>query len=298
MHITESELNLMGRQVSRDYLTKDASMNVSIYKLAKAQKLNSSQVARVAEAANLATNEALWSRSKKGEYVFDLADQEKIAEMINKGSGLSAPVLKAEDLPVDNIKDMLPELPKYKSEKLSQYMFKAAELERIEEEREQVSQSQIHKMITKLSAAKEQIEGALDAESVKINNAQLHLNEYCKQAALLGEDVGAIYLAGVAAFPDRKQDVAAIFKTATKYASDNGADLSYMGRTFTESNMGEVINNGSVNRKHPVVRHYKTILEGTDIYTLEGAKRAHSLIKGELEVLKRNLIRPIPYMGG
>lgn len=75
---TPEELLLLGRQVSRDFISKGKDMNESIEKVANALGLNEQEVKRVAEQANVDTYLNMVNKSSDRYVEFPLADPTKI----------------------------------------------------------------------------------------------------------------------------------------------------------------------------------------------------------------------------
>ena len=125
MNRSEIELITMGKQASAEYVYNKVPMNDTILKMTKEANLNPHQVARVCEAANVNTYDTLWNMTKSADFVFDMADQEKIAEMMNE---VSVPDFNETSVSVDTLSDLLPAISEVESDKTAE---KTANFEKI-----------------------------------------------------------------------------------------------------------------------------------------------------------------------
>ncbi len=76
-----NQLDYLGKEASRDYLTRAIPLNESITKIAEHNALNREQINRVVESANTSTYLALFKTAEDKYIEFPVADSEKIAEM-------------------------------------------------------------------------------------------------------------------------------------------------------------------------------------------------------------------------
>ena len=85
--VASDRLDLLAKTAARRYLHEAIPLNVSIKKMAAENDLNSNQIERVCEIANLATHQGLWAKTAQKESVaFDLADAKTIVRVSGNGT--------------------------------------------------------------------------------------------------------------------------------------------------------------------------------------------------------------------
>lgn len=78
--VAGDRLEIFAKTAAQEFLNRGVPLNESISKAAQANDLNRNQIERLCEMANLATHQALWSKTaQKANVAFPLADPKKIA---------------------------------------------------------------------------------------------------------------------------------------------------------------------------------------------------------------------------
>ena len=175
-------------------------MNEHIAKVAEAKKLNPHQVARVCEAANLGTYHAMWDKVGSGDFTFDLADQDKVAEKL---ASPSSPMLDEYSSDPCCLKDLLPtdeEVSKIKKDSDKDTEKKAAAFEKtaaaVNAEAD-VPLPTLMKLAAKMKYYIKEIESAQFESDVMRKEAVLKLRDALKTAALKDENIAKAYAAAL-----------------------------------------------------------------------------------------------------
>ena len=83
--VSSERLESLARTAARHFLGEGEPLNKSISKFAQENDLNPHQIARVCEMANIATHQALWSKTAQKEAIaFDLANAKTIIRIVKK----------------------------------------------------------------------------------------------------------------------------------------------------------------------------------------------------------------------
>lgn len=260
MNRTEIELKMMGKSASAKYLKDNVDMNSTIVTMAKEASLNPHQVARVCEAANVTTYDELWAKHGSGEFTFNLADQEKIAEAMNSAPSL---VLQELDSPISSIKELLPPIPEVETitgEATKEAFNKlAGEFVSLTK----VTATELRKTINKLSHYKAMLDTAHQEAVATARGAEMELVDMLKTAHLLGDNIAGVYVAARASYPDKAEAVQAIFKKVATELSAKGISIKEAGKKYTEDALGNS-SEAVVNKKHPILKHLDTVMRNDE----------------------------------
>jgi hypothetical protein len=259
MNRSEMELKLMGKTASAKYLDESASMNDTIAGMAKESKLNPHQVARICEAANISTYDTLWEKKGNGDFVFDMADQEKIAETINSTPSL---ILQEADSSIESIKDLLPPVDRVENSSDAEKSAKLASFEAyVNGDVEKVSRKHIEKMIAKLGQLRYNLDMGIQESRINAANATMTLTEMMKTSALRGENIAGVYLAARAMYPEAtdQEKIATLFSTIERSLAVNNISIKEAAKKYTEDALGN-ISEAVVNKKHPIMKHLDTVM--------------------------------------
>jgi hypothetical protein len=291
MQISELELKMMAKNVSQDYLEKQASMNDTIMKLANSKGLNPHQVARICENANLNTYNAMWDKTGSGDFTFDCADQEKIAADM---SSSYSPVLSEYTAHGDDIKSLLPTSEEISRTPRDADQFGKTAAAKFEQTIEEVNRDQgpskvkLRKLAGKLGYYVSEIDSALFETNVMRKEAAINLRNSLKVAALRGENIAKVHGAALIAFDGKVAEIRGIFAEALVGLDKHGIDFKKHAKTYTEDaqgNKSEELN--AVNKNHPILKHISTILDADELTPrLENSKQ---YIVKKIEVLSSRI---------
>jgi hypothetical protein len=85
--VASDRLDLLAKTAARRFIQENVPLNDSIKKIATENDLNPNQIERVCEIANIATHQALWSKTAQKESVaFDLADAKTVIRVTGNGT--------------------------------------------------------------------------------------------------------------------------------------------------------------------------------------------------------------------
>lgn len=83
--VASDRLELLAKTAAKRYLEEQAPLTDSIRKIAEENDLNSNQIERICEMANMATHRALWSKTAQKESIaFPLADAKTVVRVVKK----------------------------------------------------------------------------------------------------------------------------------------------------------------------------------------------------------------------
>lgn len=291
MNRTEIELKMMGKSASAKYLKDNVDMNSTIVTMAKEASLNPHQVARVCEAANVTTYDELWAKHGSGEFTFNLADQEKIAEELNSSPSL---VLQELDSPISSIKELLPPIPEVETitgEATKEAFNKlAGEFVSLTK----VTATELRKTINKLSHYKNMLDTAHQEAIATARGAEMELVSSMKTAHLLGDNIAGVYVAARVAFPDKADAVQTIFTKVATELSAKGISIKEAGKKYTEDALGNS-SEAVVNKKHPILKHLDTVIRHED--DASKIEKARDYVVSKIEFLTDALLTR-KYEGG
>lgn len=285
MKISELEMKMIAKEASSNYLNDGASLNDQIVKLAKERDLNPHQVARICEQANLNTYHTLWDKTGSGDFVFDLADQEKIADAL---SASVSPLMDEFTADVGSIKDLIPQDPiiakdaPTKAEKSAAFS-KLAAAAQIHMSKEQ-EMAKLIKLASRLKYYMSEIDGAIFEAKVMAKEAEAKMHEMCKIAALRDQNLAEIYTAVIRTRPEKLAQAKPIFERIFESLKKNGIDFSKHAAVFSESSRGEKHENMPVvNKNHALLKHLDTVLDLEDQLCKSDSMR--DFVVRKLEVL-------------
>jgi len=90
--VASEKLDLLAKTAARRYLHERLPLNDTIRKMASENDLNSAQIERVCEMANIATHQGLWAKTAQKESIaFDLADSKMIVRVVGNGTNGAPP---------------------------------------------------------------------------------------------------------------------------------------------------------------------------------------------------------------
>lgn len=286
MNRSELELKTMGKIASAKYLSDGIPMNTTIREMIKESSLNPHQVARICEAANINTYDSLWNEKQAGDFTFDHADQEKIAEDLTTYGSL--PVTET-DADVSLIKDLLPPVEDVETEESLEKdagIAKVASI--IDNQLEAIGEGKLRKLRGKLAFYKNELDAALFEAEVAQKEAELTTIECLKTAALRGESVVPVYIAARATFPDKENEIKAFFEKAASELSRYGISFKEAARKYTEDARGNTAK-AVVNKKHPILKHLDTVINSkSDI--IGPCEKARDYVVSKIEVLDDALL--------
>lgn len=296
MNRSEIELTTMGKQASAEYVYNKVPMNDTILKMTKEANLNPHQVARVCEAANVNTYDTLWNMTKSADFVFDMADQEKIAKMMNEAS---APDFNENNVSVDTFSDLLPDISEVESNKTAE---KTAGFEKIArahlatDKQTSLNKKKVEKIASHIKQYVNELDLALKEQELVKQAAFESLTAMLKQAALSGENIGDAYIAARCVFPDKEE---AIKKTFSKIAEVLRKNRISFTSNFDKT-ASKIINEDAkgnrnadksvVDKTHPIIKHLNTIIESDDLIDKGTEMKGYFVTK--LEKAEHTLRKP------
>jgi len=288
MNRSEMELKLMGKTASAKYLDENKDMNSTIVDMVKESRLNPHQTARVCEAANIATYDTLWEKKGNGDFVFDMADQEKIAETINSTPSM---VLQEADSSIESIKDLLPPLDRIENSASAEKSAKLASFSGAVNDMNtaKVSRKYIEKMIAKLGQLRYDLDMGIQESRINSANSVMSLTESMKTAALRGENIAGVYIAARAMYPEasHQEKLATVFSEVELSLNRNNISIKEAAKKYTEDALGNT-SAAVVNKKHPIMKHLDTIMRSDSECTEMG--KARDFVVSKVEYLTDALI--------
>lgn len=287
MTISELELKMAAKEASKKYLEEKVPLNTTIAKVASDRGMNGYQVARVCEQANLDTYNALWDKSKSGDFTFDVADQEKIAASINQPESL---LLDEYSSPVESIKDLLPEETSVENKTSKQAALLNTAFEKYAELNNQekpVSKDKILKLANRLEYYAKELDSAIFEAQVTAKEAEYKLKDMLKIAALNGENIAKVYAAAILAYPEKTATVREIFTRIGTELEKSGISFSKHAKIYTESSEGEKIEASTVNKSHAILKHLDTVIHNQDM--VPQGEKVKDYISKKIDVLNSQL---------
>lgn len=286
MSKSELELKMMGKVASAKYLSDEIPMDKTISEMVKDANLNPHQVARICETANISTYDELFKKHANGKFTFDLANQDKIAEEVNKP--MSMP-FNEQDATVESIEDLLPPIEEVESEesleKDAQYQ-KIASI--IEKDANKVSPTKIRKLISKLGMYKTELENTLFEADIKVKEAEEVLTQSMKTAALRGENIAQVYIAARSLYPEKEAQVKELFSRISDRLNKHNISIKEAARVYNEDAQGQATTT-LINKNHPIIKHIDTILTtGDEVY--DPCSKTKDYIVSKIEVLSDALL--------
>ena len=297
MNISQMELEAMGKEAASKYLLEKVPMNETVIKMAEANGLNPHQVARICEAANTDVYSTLWGMTKNGQFTFDMADQEKIADYLGaKSMANGNPGFYTEmDVLPEKISSYLPDEPDpLYEEKQAEYIKLANAIHNVVSEK-----NYSIKRAEKLLAELEQIEKQAVQRKFELANEQSKAIEdmtaMLKSAAIQGENIAMAYFAGKAAFPNDADLVKEAFTKINSNLHESGitfADnfIKTGNRVRTLDALGNprsrII---GVDSQHGIIKHLNTIIKNQ--YAINDVDQARGYIVDKIEKVKDKLVK-------
>lgn len=256
MNISEVELEFMAKEASLKYLQDGVSMNDTILDMVKTSKLNPHQLARVCERANISTYDTMWSNLKHGDFTFELADQEKIANEVN-----NSPVRIDETLlDVNSIKQLIGK-PKgldthADSEKKAEFTKIANAISIMEAPK--ISRAQRDKLMAKLAYFKNQSEFLTAEAALKYRKGVEDFAAGVKKAHLEGNDVSLLKIAALRSGLFKDNDVHNIFADVENSLKAYRISFNKVaGKQIEEDAIGNTSN--KVNPQSALIKHIKIL---------------------------------------
>ena len=271
MNRSEIELTTMGKQASAEYVYNKVPMNDTILKMTKEANLNPHQVARVCEAANVNTYDTLWNMTKSADFVFDMADQEKIAEMMNE---VSVPDFNETSVSVDTLSDLLPAISEVESDKTAE---KTANFEKIAkahldtDKQTSLNKKKVEKIAAHIRQYVTDLDLALEEQKLVKQAAFEQLTSMLKQAALSGENIGDAYIAARCVFPDKADTIKDTFTKIAEILKKNRISFpsnfeKIASKIINENARGNRHSDKTVvDKTHPIIKHLNTIIDSDDL---------------------------------
>jgi len=297
MNRSEIELTTMGKQASAEYVYNKVPMNDTILKMTKEANLNPHQVARVCEAANVHTYDTLWNMTKSADFVFDMADQEKIAEMMNE---VSVPDFSENSVSVDTLSDLLPDISEVESNKTAE---KTAGFEKISrahlttDKQTSLNKKKVEKIASHIKQYVNELDLALKEQELVKQAAFESLTAMLKQAALSGENIGDAYIAARCVFPDKEEIIKKTFSKIAEVLRKNRISFTSnfdktASRIINENAKGNRNADKSVvDKAHPIIKHLNTIIESDDLIDKGTEMKGYFVTK--LEKAEHTLRKPV-----
>ena len=291
MQLSEIELKLMAKDASKRYVEKSQSLNDTISKLASERQMNPHQIARVCEAANLDTYNAMWDRTGSGDFTFDVADQDKVVEKLSGADSGSS--LLDEYSQLGSIKDLLPpdtEVQRIEKSLDSSNTQKKAALEKTAAalDAQDFPTGKVMKLANKIKAYIRELDSAVAEADLNRKEAECKLTDMLKVAALRGENIASVYAAALGVFAEKKAEVAELFARVCGSLTTKGIDFRKHAKSFSEDAQGSRAEDlSAINKNHPVLKTISTVLDHNDmIPQLDSAK---SYLVKKVEVLTSKL---------
>jgi negative regulator of replication initiation len=296
MNRSEIELTTMGKQASAEYICNKIPMNDTILKMTKEAGLNPHQVARVCEAANVNTYDTLWNMTKSADFVFDMADQEKIAEMMND---VAIPDFNENNVSVDTLSDLLPDISSIESDKTAE---KTASFEKISrmhlatDKQTAINRKKVEKIASHIKQYVNELDLALKEQELVKQAAFESLTGIIKQAALSGENIGDAYIAARCVFPEKEDLIKDTFAKIAEVLKKN--KISFI--SSFEKTASKIINEDAhgartsdklvIDKSHPIIKHLNTIVESDSL--LDKGTKMKGYFVTKLEKAEHSLRKP------
>ena len=296
MNRSEIELTTMGKQASAEYICNKIPMNDTILKMTKEANLNPHQVARVCEAANVNTYDTLWNMTKSADFVFDMADQEKIAEMMNE---ISAPDLSENSVSVDTLSDLLPDISSIESDKTAEKTANFSKLAALHAETDKktvLNRKKLEKISSHIRQYINELDLALEEQKLVKQAALEKLTAMLKQAALSGENIGDAYIAARCVFPDNEKTIKDTFSKVAEALKKNRISFAsnfekMASKIINENAKGNRSDDKSVvDKTHPIIKHLNTIVESDSL--LDQGTKMKGYFVTKLEKAEHDLRKP------
>ena len=296
MNRSEIELTTMGKQASAEYVYNKVPMNDTILKMTKEAHLNPHQVARVCEAANVNTYDTLWNMTKSADFVFDMADQEKIAELMNE---VVAPDFSENNVSVDTLSDLLPDISTVESDKTAEKTAgfeKIAKAHSLSDRKTTLNRKKVEKIAAHIKQYVDELDLALKEQKLVKQASFEKLTDMLKQAALSGENIGDAYIAARCVFPDKEQCIKDTFAKIAEVLRKNRISFSMnfdktASKIINEDAKGNRNADKSVvDKTHPIIKHLNTIIESDDLIDKGTRMKAYFVTK--LEKAEHTLRKP------
>jgi uncharacterized tellurite resistance protein B-like protein len=269
MQISELELKMMAKEAAHKFIAEGTSLNDTISKMAEQRSFNPHQLARVCEMANLETYN---QKVASGEFIFDLADQEKIAEELCKPTSL---LLDEYNASPETIRDLIPEETPKEEPKEKTASFKQPV--------EKVHPKTIAKTLSKLAQCKADLDAAQFETEITRKEAVLKIRDMLKVAALNGENIGHAFAASLTVYPEKKATIRSIFEEIAPYLKERGIDFSKHAARISEDAQGNR-SDKAVNKQHAFIKHLDTVLKCDD--DLPTIQKYRDFVVKKIEILK------------
>lgn len=287
MHLSEIELKMMAKEASKQYLDNNVPLTDTVAKLASDRQLNPHQIARICEAANLDTYNAMWNKVGSGNFVFEVADQDKVVEKL-AAMDTSSPLLDEYISPA-SIKDLLPDekdTERIPTDKLLSIPEKKAALEKtsFEIDAKPFLKAKAIKLANQLKAYISELNSAIAEVELQKKEAELKFHDMLKVAALRGENIVPVYVAARAVNPNSMEPLKELFEDAFTKVSNFGVDFKKQAKQISEDAEGNRRTDYSaINKNHPILKTISTILEADEL-TPRLSKTKEYLVK-KVEIL-------------
>lgn len=288
MNRSELELTTMGKEASAEYVYNNVPLNDTILRMTKEAKLNPHQVARVCEAANIDTYNTLWDRTKSAEFVFDLADQEKIAEALNDTPDFN---ISENDVPVSQLGDLLPDVTEIDSPKTAEKTASYNDFDKAFkslEKKASMSRKKFEKTAAHVQQFVDELSLAIEEQKLVKQAAFEKLTDMLKYAARNGENIADAYIAARIKFEDKPEEIHNIFSKIAAELSKSGISFKTAAKCIDENAKGSRNDDSYViSGTHPIIKYLNTIMD-SDIM-LDKADRMKGYFVSKIERAREHL---------
>lgn len=287
MQLSQFELEGMGKEAAAQYLLEKTPLNETIIKMAEERDLNPHQVARICEAANTDVYSQLWGMTKNGQFTFEMADQEKIAERLSTNT-TEMDLLMEEGILPQKLASFLPKEEDVDVDEVKTY--KEAEKITIKTAEHPYKLSEAFKLLDELNSLEKQASDRLMTLNLHRNAEIGEITSMLKEAALRGENVCLAYVAATNAFPEKLAEINKTFgivlPAIKPYVDHHNKTAS---KQYTENAFGETGARAvGINSQHALIKHINNILDDTD--NIDLVEKTRGYIVDKIEQIKDKLV--------
>lgn len=291
MQLSQFELEGMGKEAAAQYLLEKTPLNETIIKMAEERDLNPHQVARICEAANTDVYSQLWGMTKNGQFTFEMADQEKIAERLSTNT-TEMDLLMEEGILPQKLASFLPKEEDVDVGEVKTY--KESEKITIKTAEHPYRLSEAFKLLDELNSLEKQASDRLMTLNLHRNAEIGEITSMLKEAALRGENVCLAYVAATNAFPEKLAEINKTFgivlPAIKPYVDHHNKTAS---KQYTENAFGETGARAvGINSQHALIKHINNILDDTDNINL--VEKTRGYIVDKIEQIKDKLVTVRP----
>lgn len=289
MQLSQFELEGMGKEASALYLTDKVPLNETIIKMAEERDLNPHQVARICEAANTDVYSQLWGMTKNGQFTFEMADQEKIAERLSTNT-TEMDLLMEDGILPQKLASFLPREESIdvgtdnvtKTEKTAEVTIDIPE--------ETYKLSEAFKLLDNLNSLEKQASDRLMTLHLHRDAEIGEITSMLKEAAMRGENVCLAYVAATNSFPEKTAEINNIFRVVlpeVKPCVDHFMKIA--GKQYSENAFGETGARAvGINSQHALIKHINNIINDTSDIDL--VEKTRGYIVDKIEQVKDKLV--------